>query len=43
MTTPPITTREKSLDWFFGKSKFEKEKLKDKHYPDNFIPYSEQW
>jgi len=37
------TLREKSLDWFFQKSKSEKIDLKHKYYPESPIDFSEQW
>lgn len=41
--TTEITTREKSLEWFFAKNEVEKIDLKEKHFKDMPIPYSSQW
>lgn len=42
---PNVSTslREQSLEWFFGKSEVEKIDLKEKHFKDMPIQYSNQW
>jgi len=37
------TTREKSLDWFFGKNEIEKQELKEKYFPNTFIQFDSHW
>lgn len=35
--------RADSLEWFFSKSEIEKEELKDKYFPSEYIAYDRQW
>lgn len=35
--------RSKSLDWFFTKSSIQKTELKEKYFPDEYIPNCDQW
>lgn len=36
---PNNELREKSLEWFFAKNEVERIELKDKYFPDKYIPY----
>jgi hypothetical protein len=35
--------REKSLEWFFALNNVDKRNLKQKHFPNQFIQYSNHW